>query len=102
MTSVHDVWEPLKQAFWASRDVIISSQICVLKFQRFFTLGDGCWLPMLIRPEMDLYEVHEIANSAHVFASVMSALLCVVFLMTGRRGEVPCAGTFSLGGDAYA
>ena len=28
-----------------SRDVIISSQICVLKMQRFFTLGDGCGLP---------------------------------------------------------
>ena len=25
--------------------MIISSQICVSKFQRFFTLGDGCWLP---------------------------------------------------------
>ena len=43
--SVHDVWEPLKQALSASRDVIISSQTCVSKFQRFFTLGDGCWLP---------------------------------------------------------
>ena len=29
----------------ASRDVIVSSQICVSKLQRFFTLGDGCWLP---------------------------------------------------------
>ena len=37
---------PLKQALLASRDVIISSQICVLKFHRFFTLGDGCWLPV--------------------------------------------------------
>ena len=35
----------LKQALWASRDVIISSQICVSKLQRFFKLGDGCWLP---------------------------------------------------------
>ena len=25
--------------------MIISSQICVSKLQRFFTLGDGCWLP---------------------------------------------------------
>ena len=39
------LWEPLKQALLASRDVIISSQICVLKLQRFFTLGDGCGLP---------------------------------------------------------
>ena len=46
MISVHDVWEPLKQALWASRDVIISGQICVSKLQRFFTLGDGCWLPI--------------------------------------------------------
>ena len=44
--SLHDVWEPLKQALLASRDVIISSQICVSKLQRVFTLGDGCWLPM--------------------------------------------------------
>ena len=29
----------------ASRDVIISSQICVSKLQRFSTSGDGCWLP---------------------------------------------------------
>ena len=43
--SVHDAWEPLKQALSASRDVILSSQICVSKLQRFFTLGDGCWLP---------------------------------------------------------
>ena len=46
--SVHDVWEPLKQPLLASRDVIISSQICVSKLQRFFTLGDGCWLPKKI------------------------------------------------------
>ena len=45
MISVHDVWEPLKQALLASPDVIISSQICVSKLQRFFTEGDGCWLP---------------------------------------------------------
>ena len=37
-TSVHDVWERLQQALWASRDVMLSSQICVLKSQRFFTL----------------------------------------------------------------
>ena len=44
--SLDDVLEPLKQAFLASRDVIISSQICVSKLQRVFTLGDGCWLPI--------------------------------------------------------
>ena len=27
--------------------MIISSQICISKFQRFFTLGDGCWLPII-------------------------------------------------------
>ena len=43
--SVHDVWEPLKQVFWASRDVIISSQIRGSNVQRFSTLGDGCCLP---------------------------------------------------------
>ena len=43
--SLHDVLEPLKQALWASRDVIISSQICGSKLQKVFTLGDGCWLP---------------------------------------------------------
>ena len=48
--SLHDVLEPFKQALLplASRDVIISSQICVSKLQRVFTLGDGCWLPILM------------------------------------------------------
>ena len=45
-SSVHDVWEPLKQALLASRDVIISGQSCISRCQRFFTLGDGCWLPI--------------------------------------------------------
>ena len=43
--SVHDVWEQLKQALLASRDVIISSQIRALKLQRFFISGKmdvGC------------------------------------------------------------
>ena len=43
--SLHDVLEPLKQALLASRDVIISSQICGSNMQKVFTLGDGCWLP---------------------------------------------------------
>ena len=43
--SLHDVLEPLKQALLASRDVIISSQICGSNLQNVFTLGDGCWLP---------------------------------------------------------
>ena len=38
----HDVPEPLKLS--ASRDVIISGQIWGSKFERVFTLGDGCWL----------------------------------------------------------
>ena len=42
--SLHDVLEPLKQALLASRDVIISSQICGSNLQEVFTLGDGCWL----------------------------------------------------------
>ena len=41
----HDVLEPLKQVVSASRDVMISGQICGSKLQRVFTLGDGCWLP---------------------------------------------------------
>ena len=45
--SLHDVLEPLKQALSASRDVIISSQICGSNLQKVFTLGDGCWLPVL-------------------------------------------------------
>ena len=44
--SLHDVLEPLKQALLASRDVIISSQICASNLQKVFTLGDGCWLPI--------------------------------------------------------
>ena len=36
-----DVLEPVEQALWASRDVIISSQICGSKLQSVFTLGDG-------------------------------------------------------------
>ena len=43
--TVHDVVEPLKQALWASCDVIISTQICGSKLQTVFTLGDGCGLP---------------------------------------------------------
>ena len=43
----HDVLEPLEQALLASRDVIISGQICGSKLQSVFTLGDGCWLPTL-------------------------------------------------------
>ena len=44
--TLHDVLEPLNQVHSASRDVIISGQICGSKLQRAFTLGDGCWLPM--------------------------------------------------------
>ena len=47
MISVHDVWEPWKQALLASRDVIISSQFAAQICRGFFTLGDGCWLPNL-------------------------------------------------------
>ena len=43
----HDVVQPLKQAHSASHAVIISGQICGSKLQRAFTLGDGCWLPIL-------------------------------------------------------
>ena len=42
ITSRH-VLEPL-QVLSASRDAIISGQICGSKLQRVFTLGDGCWL----------------------------------------------------------
>ena len=43
----HDVLEPFKQALLASRDVIISGQICGSKLQMVFTAGDGGWLPKL-------------------------------------------------------
>ena len=36
--SVHDVWEPWKQALLASRDVIISSQFAAQIWRGFFTL----------------------------------------------------------------
>ena len=42
--SLHDVLEPLKQALLASRDVIISSQICAL--------GDGCFMKEI--PESEI------------------------------------------------
>ena len=45
----HDVLEPFKQVLSASRDVIISGQICGSKLQKVFTLGDGCWLPTIGR-----------------------------------------------------
>ena len=41
----HDVLEPLKQVLSASRDVMISGQICGSNREMFSTLGDGCWLP---------------------------------------------------------
>ena len=46
IVSVNDVWEPWKQALLASRDVIISSQFAARIRRGFFTLGDGCWLPI--------------------------------------------------------
>ena len=42
-----DVLQPLRQALLALRDAAISSQICSSKLQRVFTLGDGCWLPII-------------------------------------------------------
>ena len=53
--SLHDVLEPLKQALLASRDVIISGQICGSKLQRVFTLRDGCWLPKKSRTQKALF-----------------------------------------------
>ena len=52
-------WRPgaFKTSILASRDVIISSQICVSKFQSFFTLGDGCWLPRIS------YSENQVLNS---------------------------------------
>ena len=45
----HDVLEPLKQVVSASHDVIISGQICGLKLENVFTLGDACWLPSFVQ-----------------------------------------------------
>ena len=47
MITSHDVLEPLKQVLSASRDVIVSGQICGSKLQKVFTLGDRCWLTMV-------------------------------------------------------
>ena len=47
LTNMTDVLEPLKQALLASRDVKIPSHIFGLKLKRVFTLGDGCWLPLV-------------------------------------------------------
>ena len=74
ISSVHAVWEPLKQALLASRDVIISSQICVSKLQRFLTLGDGCWLP---KPPFAAYPEHwflEFSTSELQTAKLLRAL----------------------------
>ena len=61
--SLHDVLEPLKQALLASRDVIISSQICGSNLQKVFTLGDGCWLPIHAESGVSIlvFEVHRAA-----------------------------------------
>ena len=42
-------WRPrtFKTSTLASRDVKIPSQICGSNLQKVFTLGDGCWLPIL-------------------------------------------------------
>ena len=44
----HDILEHLREALVASRDVIISSQICSSNHRGFFTLSDGCWLPIFL------------------------------------------------------
>ena len=44
----HAVLEPSKPVLSASRDVIISGQICGSQLRRVFTLGDGCWLPIFL------------------------------------------------------
>ena len=49
MITSHDILEPLiKQVLLASRDVMLSGQICGSRLQRVLTLGDGCWLPKMI------------------------------------------------------
>ena len=60
--SLHDVLEPLRQALLASRDVIISSQICGSNLQKVFTLGDGCWLPIRASVTSNLYVTARISS----------------------------------------
>ena len=62
--SLHDVLEPLKQALFATRDVIVSSQMCVSKLQRVFALGDGCWLPIAAKYHRNLQLATPICFSA--------------------------------------
>ena len=45
-----------KKRFLASRDVIISSQFAVQIWRGFFTLGDGCWLPIFGAPRPANFE----------------------------------------------
>ena len=84
MITSHDVFEPLKQALSASCDVNISGQVCGLKLQKVFTLGDGCWLPTSViistnwRPQpLSIKTVHMAQKRGlvcHIFGS-----LCHVF-----------------------
>ena len=83
--SLYDVLEPLKRALLASRDVIISSQICVSKLQRFFTLGDGCWLPIEMilasrkRCDLKTQKRCDFYSAAQKIASDFSAISSAIF-----------------------
>ena len=74
-----------KQALSASRDVIISGQICGSKFQRVFTLGDGCWLSIKTLRRSD-----SLSRSRFGYAATRSS----IFYRIIRAG----IGVFSLSG----
>ena len=87
MIALHDVLEPLKQALLASRDVIISSQICVSKLQRVFTLGDGCWLPIMVGTRR-FQKAKQIIETAERLLAVL-ALASLSVLHIGLIGVKP-------------
>ena len=72
----HDVLEPLKQVLLASRDVIISGQICGSKLQRVFTLGDGCYLPTEVRSSF-LFALCKLKFSTVGFQRALHATISV-------------------------
>ena len=92
--SIHDVLEPLKQALLASRDVIISSQICGSKLQKVFTLGDGYCLPKGAPSTMQMFVtscgcfvICSWHGGTKIFAlprSVFSAPQCTWFFQGGK------------------
>ena len=53
--------EPLRQALGASRDMVISDQVCCSRLKMVLTFGDGCWLPQTI-PILHVSPLHSSSN----------------------------------------